>query len=1267
LKTFTDTHAKLGLTGFPQGMTLVTPACKITRLFEYGGDYTTTHTVPSLATANERFYDGRGNLVETIDYGRVDVQTPGDMAQPRIDVTFTDDTGTGADGRIVTMAQYEHLRQGSWQDVPVLTNTAGFCTRDFATGDRQTTRTRILEAKAIDYDSLNRPIRETTSLNTGPDPVTEYGYDAHGNRTRILDPRGNETVTAYDPVYHTFAYRVTNALGHVEEYITDPGSGQILSHTDANGHTRSAEYDGLGRIIARRNATGDMVNSYEYGFWERAPSSGGATFSPNRVRTIIHTPTGSIGSEEHHDGLARHYQTLTLGQRGVWDPMRIVAEFNDREIGWKQSCPHWVSEAGAEHWTVTLLETDSVTTPMAATGLWARMGLDRPVRVFRELDQGQTSFESVVYETPLSRKLIDARGNKRRETKDAFGNIIAVWEPNGTGSVGSYEVPKGQLTRYGYDALGRLEFVRRHINADALHTSDAVTRTTYDTLGRKVHSDDPDSGVSIYGYDANGNLIRSVDARGAEIIGSYDPLNRLASITFPDVTNGATLKHAYKYDTGTGTNLVGRLSSVSSPNCVISYSYDDEGRIAGVNRRIENVDYLTTTQHDYAGRETMKVYPDGMRLLYTYDPTTQALDQISDPDSGQVWLADVAMSKFGTVAAFALGNGTVRTNTFDYVGRATRLLTRSGTASLSDLRYDFDPNSNILGIRELAGPIPLGDMHYDYDALDRLTAAWGRTMSGMDAGTAGNPAFQYDYDTLGRMAFNSRFWEPTYSGYALEYEYSASRSSGYPTHGVIGIRFTKAGSPPIDAHRFEYDAAGHLVRSTNEVGAKTANDLSRTYLWDALGRPVSIQQGTKTVSLQYDHTRNRMKKTGGNGDWVVYVGDIMEVTKSGITKYVFAGKQRIATIKPNDETLFYMSDHLRSSTLVTDAGGIVVQRMDYEPYGAPIENSRSGNPSVLRHTYTGQEADFETGLMYYRARYYDPVVGMFISPDRFVASSFDPQAFNRYAYARNNPMRYVDETGEAFWLIFGIVIGALIGATMTFAMNYDAIMSGELSGLEIFTLLSVGAFAGALGGAAGYAAGAGASAAIGSALGAVAKGAIAGAIGGFAGGFTAGFVGGAIEAGAFGGLSFGEALLTGLAMGAIEGAIGAAAGGLGGAIGGKLGGKLGSFTKGGSNAVKKATEQLSDLFTEVTTLFLVEPVFAVPIGLAMQDFQAFESESNGQPFRGAGTSGVGQSRPTTTGSSSGTMARGRGEQDSEDGEGKTKRASRGRKTPDRAR
>jgi RHS repeat-associated protein len=339
------------------------------------------------------------------------------------------------------------------------------------------------------------------------------------------------------------------------------------------------------------------------------------------------------------------------------------------------------------------------------------------------------------------------------------------------------------------------------------------------------------------------------------------------------------------------------------------------------------------------------------------------------------------------------------------------------------------------------------------------------------------------------------------------------------------------------------------VRSTNGAAALPGrNDLDRSYEWDALGRLASATTSSGTTALAYDHSRTRVRKTGPAGDSVTYIGDIAEVTMSGMTKHIFAGRIRVATIQPDGRNLFTMTDHLRSSTLITDEAGTVVQRMDYEPYGDLIENARSGNPAGLRHTYTGQEDDSGTGLMYYGARYYDPAVGMFASadtltrqpdepqmflhPDLFVTSRTNPQGFNRYAYCGNNPMVYTDDTGEFFWfaIIAAVVVGALIGGAVA------AIQGGSWQ--DILIGMGIGAAAGLIGGLG--AAGA-------SALGAGA--ALAGAIGGFAGGFTSGVLGGFHAAG-WKASGWKQALT----MGAIEGAIGFVLGGVGGYLGGKFSG-----------------------------------------------------------------------------------------------------------------
>ena len=65
----------------------------------------------------------------------------------------------------------------------------------------------------------------------------------------------------------------------------------------------------------------------------------------------------------------------------------------------------------------------------------------------------------------------------------------------------------------------------------------------------------------------------------------------------------------------------------------------------------------------------------------------------------------------------------------------------------------------------------------------------------------------------------------------------------------------------------------------------------------------------------------------------------------------------------------------------------------------------------VKHKFTGQELDSESGLYYYGARYYDPEIGRFISPDSIVQDYTDPQTLNRYSYCRNNPLIYIDPNG----------------------------------------------------------------------------------------------------------------------------------------------------------------------------------------------------------------------------------------------------------------
>ena len=165
----------------------------------------------------------------------------------------------------------------------------------------------------------------------------------------------------------------------------------------------------------------------------------------------------------------------------------------------------------------------------------------------------------------------------------------------------------------------------------------------------------------------------------------------------------------------------------------------------------------------------------------------------------------------------------------------------------------------------------------------------------------------------------------------------------------------------------------------------------------------------------------------------VYIGKLYECTGGVCTKYIFGRGSRIA-MKSSGTANYYHADHLGSSSIVTNAGGAKVEDIQYYTYGATRSNTGSVN---VKHKYTGQEEDAETGLYYYGARYYDPLIGRFISADTIVPAPGDPQSLNRYSYVSNNPLRYKDPSGRAatpFHMaseFIGASAGGLFGADQT--------------------------------------------------------------------------------------------------------------------------------------------------------------------------------------------------------------------------------------------
>jgi RHS repeat-associated protein len=113
---------------------------------------------------------------------------------------------------------------------------------------------------------------------------------------------------------------------------------------------------------------------------------------------------------------------------------------------------------------------------------------------------------------------------------------------------------------------------------------------------------------------------------------------------------------------------------------------------------------------------------------------------------------------------------------------------------------------------------------------------------------------------------------------------------------------------------------------------------------------------------------------------------------------------------------YFATDHLSSTRALTNASGILTSTLNYDSFGNVM-----GGSAPSRYTYTGREANSDTGLMYYRTRWYDPQVGRFISEDPI---GFLIPDMNLYSYVRNNPIRYIDPKGTNPLLVVVAVVGA---------------------------------------------------------------------------------------------------------------------------------------------------------------------------------------------------------------------------------------------------
>ncbi|HPP62404.1 MAG TPA: RHS repeat-associated core domain-containing protein [Anaerolineales bacterium] len=468
------------------------------------------------------------------------------------------------------------------------------------------------------------------------------------------------------------------------------------------------------------------------------------------------------------------------------------------------------------------------------------------------------------------------------------------------------------------------------------------------------------------------------DARGCVTNIAYDELNRPTGKTYSGCP--ATGAVTYAYDAG--TNGKGRRTSMGVTGADFTqWTYDARGRVTSENKQITGGgQFVTAFTYNDADLPVTMTYPDSEVVTFEYNNNMLPVSVSGTDTYAQTIAYDSANRMIQMIRGANKINTVFTYNNWNVDNGRLQNITSTQVSTgdpLQNLTYDYDSVSNIETIVDsLSGT---QTQTFTYDALDRLTN------SSVTGGTDGLYTEGYTYEDPNNPNTGNLF-----SKNGVTYTYSTTHK-----HAVTSLS---------NGNTYGYDQNGNMT-SRHVFEGTQFKDYTLNY--DAENRLVSVT-GAATASFVYDGDGKQIKATV-NGITAVYVGNHYEVKNSIVTKYYFAGSTRIAVRK--DGTLnFLLSDHIGSSSVTTNANGAKTASALYKAFGETRYTLGSLNTD---YKFTGQREEASLGIYFFNARWFDGSLGRFLSPDTIVPTSTQgTQAWDRYAFVNNNPVRYNDPTGH---------------------------------------------------------------------------------------------------------------------------------------------------------------------------------------------------------------------------------------------------------------
>lgn len=807
------------------------------------------------------------------------------------------------------------------------------------------------------------PDSDGLTISQGAAPLSII--DRHGNEVffqrginynliKISSPNGRWIKFSYDA--NNRIVQAQDNANRVVSYTYDT-SGRLAQFVAANGGITNYTYDAFNQMVAIQDARGNMVLTNQYDNNGRVVKQ---TQADNTTFQFAYTTDPATG---------------VVTQTDLTDPSGIVKRTTFSANGYSTS---EIFALGRPEQQIVTYARDAATNLVTST-------LDP---LHRETDYTYDVLGNLLSVTTMARS--SAAATVRFTYDPFFSQLTSVTDPLGhvttyqhdptTGNLTATIDPLGHRTSYTYFPNGQVKSVTdaaqntvqfAYDRGDLTSITDPLANTTTlfpDAAGRTVSKTDPLGNTSRIVYNAWNQIIQSIDPRSKITSYNYDLNGNLASMT-------DALNHTTRWNYDSLDRLVTRTDPLLRQE---SYSYDLNGNLAS---KTDRKGQITTLAHDALNRPKLvgfnTTFAGGVpsyesTINYTYDAAGRAT-QVVDSAGGTVIKTFDDLNRTITETT---AQGSI-TFAFDALGRRASM----AVAGQPAVSYSYDNASRLSQISQGAS-----NVSFTYDNVNRrssVTLANGVSMS-------------YAYDN------NSRITGITYTFGAntlgnLTYAYD-----GLGRRTQIGGSFART-SIPQPVTLASYDPANQLVNWNGTPISYDANgnmlsDGLNGFTWNARNQVASLNGAV----LQYDALGRRVKNASGNSFLYDGANRVQELSGSTVTANLLTGGVD-ENFNRSDATGSFtpLTDALGSTIALVDSTGAIATSYSYDPFGNTLI---FGQPNANPFQYTGRENE-GNGLYYYRARFYSPVLGRFISED--------PARFgiNFYAYAGNNPISMRDPFG----------------------------------------------------------------------------------------------------------------------------------------------------------------------------------------------------------------------------------------------------------------